>query len=827
MNTNYTNQDRGDKQNYQQYLEAMDAISIEKVASASTFFEPENNNTIVDVGMASGTSTAILAQLFPQQNIIGVDINPKMVEIAQNSYNLPNLSFRTDDGEKLESFDMNSVNGFFNCSAIHHITSYNGYDNNRAFNTLKRQVELLKERGILVVRDFVKPEEKEVLLELSTDDRPDRPNDCDLLLEFARTARSLAPFIERGFPVKELSPRKKNTKLFRLYYADAVEFIRRKDYYANWDIELQEEYGYFTQKEFEEYFHNLGLRIIVSSPIYNSWIINNRYKGQFRLLDTSGKDIGFPPTNYLIAGEKVSGGKQVSLVRHLPQSEKPYLKYTSYKNVGTGQIYDVVERPYPVSDFIPYYQEGDKIIVLAKHGYPRPFANVKTDSPLIDNKYYSGYITEGITVGNSENIESVLAERFGITKATYASIEDSLTYYTSPGGINEKVSSNFVELKQMPAKSVILKSGFSGFKESGFIHQYDAIQLLNNAQTGTLVEARLELNIYHLLHKQYIDLPKWLGERIKIKHFYLRSISKVSELLSVKKEAFVKDEEQAGFLKIERGQFAETDIIDSHSILEYVYPEKVSSNTLLTLPVYRKEGKIYVGLEVRDLPVPQILSGNSTILTVPAKRLPKEVSNIPQLNQYITEMRIGRRKIERYYKLGEKYFPSVGITTEQVYPYVVCLSRPTTELKWVALDDLMDNLENIEDAHLLICLYRLNHALDGEVDISIERLIEFLKDEFYITKPITEDSLIEKDLGITGDDGDELLLAIEDEFNIRLRDEEDSIRKVFNLKEDEYLFHGEGSNLLGFRLNDGYKIIPLTVKMLHEAMLRASGKSIS
>lgn len=48
MDTNYTTQDRGDKKSYQQYLDAMDAISIEKVASASVFFEPKRGNTIVD-----------------------------------------------------------------------------------------------------------------------------------------------------------------------------------------------------------------------------------------------------------------------------------------------------------------------------------------------------------------------------------------------------------------------------------------------------------------------------------------------------------------------------------------------------------------------------------------------------------------------------------------------------------------------------------------------------------------------------------------------------------------------------------------------------------
>lgn len=92
--------------------------------------------------------------MFPKQHIIGVDINPKMVELAQQNYTKNNLSFRIDDGETLSGFEPASVDGFFNCSAIHHITSYNDYNVNRAYNTLARQAELLKEGGIVVCRDF-------------------------------------------------------------------------------------------------------------------------------------------------------------------------------------------------------------------------------------------------------------------------------------------------------------------------------------------------------------------------------------------------------------------------------------------------------------------------------------------------------------------------------------------------------------------------------------------------------------------------------------------------------------------------------------------------
>jgi ubiquinone/menaquinone biosynthesis C-methylase UbiE len=828
MSTNYTGQDRGNKKNYQQYLEAMDVISVEKVASASVFFESQEDNTIVDIGMASGMSTAILAKLFPQMQIIGVDINPKMVQIAQDTYNYPNLSFREDDGEKLRTFSENSVNGFFNCSAIHHITSYNGYDTNRALNTLRRQVELLKDKGVLVIRDFIKPEEQEVIIELSTIDKPSRPNDAELFIQFAQTARSLASANERGFPIKGINTVKKDIRRFQAFYTDVVEFIRRKDYYANWDIELQEEYGYFTQEDFEEIFRELGLRIILSSPIYNQWIINNRYKNQFAIYDLSGKEIGFPPTNYLIAGEKIYGGKQVQLIRHLPVREDSFLHFSSYQNLKTKKIYDVVERPNNVLDIIPFYRHENGFTILAKHGYPRPLANVKTDSFILDNKHYSGYIPEGITIGEAENIDDILNKRFGISKDHYINIFQSLNYYTSPGGINEKVVSKFIELTKPISVNKVSSKSFSGFKESGYIHEYDAAQLLNTAQTGALVEARLELNVYNLFFKQNIPLPKWLGEKMKIRFDRFIKPTSFSELLSLHTQDYEKSEKQAGFLTTRRAYFSEMGIENSNAIFEYVYPSTVSSNTLVTLPVFKKDGQIYVGLEVQSLPVPQLHSESSTIITAPAKRLPKEVHNIHDLEEYITNMRIGKGKIERYSKLGEKYFSSVGITTEQVYPYLVCLDRDDKSLKWANLSDLYQNMDKIEDAHLLICLCRLIHATDflpqqHVKDLSFENFSDFINDNYNSRNKLslTKETLVEKDLGITGDDSDEFLLAIQEEFEINFCYETGSIKKAFNLKKNEYFFHGEGFSLFDW---GKYRIIPITVGELYDVVVKLSNE---
>jgi len=66
----------------------------------------------------------------------------------------------------------------------------------------------------------------------------------------------------------------------------------------------------------------------------------------------------------------------------------------------------------------------------------------------------------------------------------------------------------YVQLNKEVQLNTPLSEGYSGFKDSGYLHEYDAAQLLNTAQTGALVEARLEVNIYNLFFKLNIPLPK-------------------------------------------------------------------------------------------------------------------------------------------------------------------------------------------------------------------------------------------------------------------------------------------------------------------------------
>jgi len=81
-------------------------------------------------------------------------------------------------------------------------------------------------------------------------------------------------------------------------------------------------------------------------------------------------------------------------------------------------------------------------------------------------------------------------------------------------------------------------------------------------------------------------------------------------------------------------------------------------------------------------------------------------------------------------------------------------------------------------------------------DLTLENLIAVIRDSQGIPEEeiIEEHTFLEDDLGITGDDGEELLSEIERVFSVDFSDKDGSIREILDLEEDQYIFHGEGWN---------------------------------
>jgi hypothetical protein len=115
---------------------------------------------------------------------------------------------------------------------------------------------------------------------------------------------------------------------------------------------------------------------------------------------------------------------------------------------------------------------------------------------------------------------------------------------------------------------------------------------------------------------------------------------------------------------------------------------------------------------------------------------------------------------------------------------------------------------------------------------TFDDLALFLRDFARISPrtAISPETRIEADLGITGDDGDDLLKGVATHFRTPLASPEDGYRSTFGLAPNEYLFHSEGVDMLGFgrllarlfrRTDEAPAVVrDLTVGELFAAILR-------
>src|SRR5215831_26608 len=304
----YSGQRRGSAEAYQRYLRGMDASMRQKVALTAAHFLCRGQ--VADMGMGSGAGSYALAALYPDLQVTGVDVDEAMVELAGRRYQLPNLKFVQGDISS-QVFEPESLDGIFDSSVLHHVTTFGGYRYDNAAVTLEAQAAQLKPHGVLVVRDFVAPVDgdRPVFLDLPAEDGDDsseplKASTAALFCRFAREFRSLSS--TPGFSYEEGDARRPGWRRFLVPRRIAVEFVLRKDYRPDWEAEVKEEYTYFTQPEFEALFARLGLRILASSPLRNPWIVRNRFVNRLALWDSEGRALEMPATNFVIVGEKVA-----------------------------------------------------------------------------------------------------------------------------------------------------------------------------------------------------------------------------------------------------------------------------------------------------------------------------------------------------------------------------------------------------------------------------------------------------------------------------------------------------------------------------------------
>jgi hypothetical protein len=238
-----------------------------------------------------------------------------------------------------------------------------------------------------------------------------------------------------------------------------------------------------------------------------------------------------------------------------------------------------------------------------------------------------------------------------------------------------------------------------------------------------MFDARLEINIYRLLRGLGKTPGPWIGAPIKLAE--QSPALEYKEVESVLGPQVVAGFERctfpsgANFLSVREGRFEERDcdgIVLAEAPFEYVLPQDLSVNTAVALPVVRTGEGTFAGIELRDLPASQTFAGNSTIATTPAWRVSTSINYRSELHPLIIERMnsdFGVR-VSRLWELGGSYFPTPGITPETVYPFVAEVEASDvlgSRLHFVNVSQLVNKLDLVQDAHLLIAICRFAHAV--------------------------------------------------------------------------------------------------------------------
>jgi SAM-dependent methyltransferase len=740
---------RGDRTAYARYLAGMDASMKQKVALTAAHLLCEGR--VADMGTGSGAGAQALAALYPELRVVGVDLDPTTVAIARETHRLPNLEFVVGD-VATRVFPDGSLDGIFDSSVLHHVTTFaGGYDYEAAARALAAQAPQLRAHGVLVVRDFVHPGDGVSLLDVSTidGDASDDPRTCSsaaLLERFAREFRSL--HATPGFALTRVEPSApsghgdaaplaEGFARYRLALHHAVEFVLRKDYREDWEAEVKEEYGYFTQARFEQTFAELGLRVLASQPIRNPWIVRHRFRGKIVLRHEDGRVREDPATNYVIVGERVAPDEGVTL-RDAGEAARPnFLELSHFRDLRSGHVRDLVRRPNVTVDVVPWFEVDGDVFVLARTSYPRPIPATTLDrSCALDGAAKPTWLAEPLHARITDRPIGQTVEETLLTLLPTLSAADLLqfmpgtTYYPSPGGIQEEVRSIFVQIAPLFVEER-LGSG-SPFTSAGRVRAIEAKQLLRAAQVGGLPDARLEVNVHDLLRRLGRERGPWIGDELAVEElpsaqaagapaFHADRLDSV--LARPSRRAFVRVAGRGGatpFLAVHARTFEELDRdgrVLSRATLEVVVPVTRSCNSIAVAPLLRVGGVTYLGVDDDDLPAAQCFHGNSQILVAPAWRLPHGVDTLGEARTFATERLRDEYGVEvaGVQELGGRYLPSPGMTPEAVHPLAATVRAVHHDapkaLRWIALEELQASPGVMLDGHLRIVALRAAHAL--------------------------------------------------------------------------------------------------------------------
>ncbi|MFH1678834.1 MAG: FAD-binding protein, partial [Candidatus Omnitrophota bacterium] len=252
--------------------------------------ELSKGEAIIELGCGGGAVITILEKEFPEADIFGVDYNGYMVKTAIKNH--PKATFFVRDIVHWGDFYLfeNKFNSVVIGSTLHEIVSFYGleygleYRLKEAGKVINKAHKMLKEDGILVIRDGIKPDEgrKEIEVSFKTDFAS---------AQFLKFAEDFEPW-----KIKYNELENGNVKVSSEdFYEYLIKYIYDKPY--SWKDEVKEAFGNFTCAEYRKILGELF--DIVYETRYILPFLEDKWNDDIEVIKG-----GFPESHILLAARK-------------------------------------------------------------------------------------------------------------------------------------------------------------------------------------------------------------------------------------------------------------------------------------------------------------------------------------------------------------------------------------------------------------------------------------------------------------------------------------------------------------------------------------------
>ena len=214
---------------------------------------------VVDVGSGGGVMLDLLEEKFPEKDVLGTDISENVLNVLNDKKNNEGHHWNTVKHNFVEAALPEKVDTIIFSSILHEIYSYSDigrgkFDIQSVKNALMNAYDSLNQGGRIVIRDGVKtPFNNRLTVALKTDEA------LDFFKNFCNDFKGLQD-VNHNVEISEKRPIGYTVK------AD-VNLMREFLFTYTWgnesySHEVQEQFGYFTLDDFEDFFHLLGARVI-------------------------------------------------------------------------------------------------------------------------------------------------------------------------------------------------------------------------------------------------------------------------------------------------------------------------------------------------------------------------------------------------------------------------------------------------------------------------------------------------------------------------------------------------------------------------------------